>query len=252
MDASFGQYCNVSVALMRELPTADWPRAVRCNAMRDVCSGFLDRYANEEVNVVAMVRNPWERLISMYFQAVVRHYFETGSDKASLSYTEKEFPQFINETSRSPGYGFYDEWQENLNMSFSRIKLNSDSGFQHFWKTHNGGRTYNIILLRVEDGDWWEKTLQKQLPNWKMFTLYEAADKDYASLYDNFKKDFVWTPEEVQMVKNHWVSVLDAFYTTKEKDDMVANLNVGDRAKVHASRMQSKVALFRTLDQLMG
>lgn len=252
MDESFGQYCNKSVALLRAPPTSEWPRAVRCNGFLPVCRGFLDRYADEQMTVVTMVRNPWEKLISLYFQVVVRHYFETGSDKASLSYTEKEFSEYIYQTSRRPGTFFYDDWQNKLNMSFSRIKLNNDGHFQHFWKTHNGGRVYNIILLRVEDGDSWETTLQEQLPNWKLITMYEAASKDYASLYDEFKKDFVWTQAEVDMVKNHGHSVLEAFYTTKERQAMEANLNVGGKALVQASRKRNQAALFRTLDKLMG
>lgn len=184
-----------------------------------------------------MFRNPFDVLKSLYFQAVVAHYFENPdeSGKTKPSYVLNEFPEYL-EQKMNHSRTYYDTWQQRLNMNFSRVELQGDGSFKHFWATQAENRRYNIILLRVEDVDSWATQVQEGIPGWEVTPANEAEDKEYYTLYEQFKQDFQWTSTEVQKVTERWSLVLDTFYTQEEKDQILSFLSVTDEATARASR----------------
>lgn len=174
----------------------DYPRGIKPQLNWEVAQDFLNQVPfGSRVWVCTFVRNPFERLMSAFFQV-------HGSEIESEAMAEQKYRAVIrNRGHCCDGLVFFDRFATVTGLSLKTLaqSFNRTSNISFFEQDFNNRRMYTL-LLREEDIETWPKALSPFFPGFQLETGNEGDNKGYAEVYGEFKKKFKYAQEEVECI----------------------------------------------------
>jgi hypothetical protein len=142
------------------------------------------RHGAEKVRIITMVREPLSRNISAFFENLTDFYGGSPLDSISV---DEAVRRFLGEYPHHVPLEWFD-------LEFARVTGISvfDHPFPHEqqWSVIKEGR-FEILVIRVEAPDPVKKAALEQflgIDNLEMVRANEGGGKNYATLYDDFRK----------------------------------------------------------------
>lgn len=194
-------------------------RAVKCHAVKCAKAFLKRRPVGSRTWLISMVRSPFARLPSAFFQGIYERYTVDELSHVSVKQLLKEFreqPDFFPVPNGTNWFNIH--YARLLGINITAYPFDFERKFLHVRETWQG-RHLEIIVLRVEDTPKWEHVLKQFFPSLVLQSANMASDKPYMEKYKQFKDALKYTNMEI----DHLRSGLGHFYTTLEADAIINN-----------------------------
>jgi hypothetical protein len=235
LDKSFSALCSSSWKQPMDwwgYENATYPSAIKVDANADVAQDFLSKVPGKStVWIFTMVRNPFARAPSMYYQSPNHGDFLSNQGNLDIDVHIEDFRKWLWQPDVSSGYGpFYKEEESSFeafaNVTGVHVDPNEFNRDEHhlFTSTMLGDIVLNIVLLRLEDSDHWEHALSKYMPGFSLKNDNIGDSGIVETMYKKFEERFIYSDaEKSEMLKSDALP----FYSKAEIDQMLIGQMVG-------------------------
>lgn len=157
------------------------------------------------VLVLGLVRNPFVQLQSLFFEHTTCCYpdlkWAEAKGRLTLQDWAAEFEKHV-----SPSQ-YHDWWSRNFanvsGVDFDELHYVKGKKQAVAQASFRGGETnVTVVALRLEDIDYWQKTMEQYIPQFVPVPNNMRKTKVYASTLDGFSRQYRYTLEAVQTIQS--------------------------------------------------
>jgi hypothetical protein len=183
-----------------------YSRLFKCHN-EDVASDYMSKVPKDSrVWIFTMVRNPFSRAASYFFEALN----QSADDSGLLDQGVDDVAQYVDRFHTSHVLNSWYQEQEtefisNFEESFG-VNM-TGKAFDHsrsrlFTSSVNDTKTTLFFLLRLDDTAQWTDVVAEYIPGFVLAEENEADDKAslYADMYEQFKNHFMYSDSEKAML----------------------------------------------------
>lgn len=195
-----------------------YPKGIKPQLNAEVAKDFLSKIReNAKVWVVTLVRNPFERITSAFFQTLDARHGTQVTVRQAVQFFHEFIPESLkNETD------FYSSFNDTT--GYDLFSQPFDHKAEHFFfQGEIQNRRQKQLILRLEDIADWPKILLPYLGKLEIINKNEADSKWYDNLYREFKSAFKFTKQEVAQIRK---SQTFKFYTEAEIATMLNKIQI--------------------------
>lgn len=214
--ASIRELCGWFVPYQGQ-PLDVYPWAIKPHVKHDVAEDYLRKLPDSStVWVVSLVRNPFHRLLSDFYQLYWCRY---GDDTTAAI---QDFHQWLPYRFKKEVEHFFTAIKNTTGLDLLAHKMDTS---QHMLITEGAfeGKSLKAVVLREEEINDWPRVLSPYMPGFKLVDANIASDGIYYNPYEKFASEMSFTQGEVDMVLQ---SEEFLFYSKSEIDDMVSSLRI--------------------------
>jgi hypothetical protein len=226
LQKSVQDYCNWADEDFPYIETmkTEYPRAMKVHRMHDVAADYLSKLPpSSTVWIITLVRNPFDRIFSAYFQSHWCEYVSRNSTlvHGDLTATKSRATEDLHAMLSHGQNDYFRFWENTTGIPMRKSEFDQTKKHIFLHKVQKS-LTVNAILLRAEDIDDWGSILAPYMPGMRMETRNEADEKIYADFYHQIKQSFIFSDEEIKDIMNNAPEL--QFYSPEEKAAMIPSL----------------------------
>lgn len=211
----------------QESTNKSYHKGLKPQTNAEVARDFLSKIPeNGKVWIVTLVRNPFQRIPSAFFQTLaVEHGYNVTVQQAV-----KLFHEYLP-TALNVEKDFFYTYDNVTGVDPFSQENPFEHEAKHMYVQKDGEkRRTKLLVLRMEDIDYWPRILVPYLGHLTLVSKNEASSKWYDDLYQQFQRVFKYTPEEVALIKQ--LPELK-FYTPAEISKMLHDIKIETAVKQH-------------------